>query len=97
VARTGGARYSTPDSEVYRYLTSMGMLPHPPGSKLPVSVYQYLPKISKQGQHDRTFAYREPNISVLGWLLRRVTGQSVTDLFSEKIWQPCGMDRATGS
>lgn len=85
--------YSRPDSEVYRYLTSMGMLPHQPGSKLPVSVYQYLPDIAKQGEHDRIFAYREPNISVLGWLVRRVTGQSLTDLFSEKIWQPCGMNR----
>jgi hypothetical protein len=85
--------YSRPDSEVYRYLTSMGMLPHGPGSDLPVSTYQYLPRIGKQGEHNQVFAYREPNISVLGWLVRRVTDRSLTDLFSDKIWQPLGMDR----
>ena len=85
--------YNRRDSEVYRYLTSMGMLPHGPGSDLPISTYQYLPEIGKAGEHNRIFAYREPNISVLGWLVRRVTDRSLTDLFSEKIWQPLGMDR----
>lgn len=85
--------YGRPDSEVYRYLTSMGMLPHQPDSDLPISTYQYLPEISKQGQHNQVFAYREPNISVLGWLVRRVSDKSLSDLFSEKIWQPLGMDR----
>jgi len=85
--------YSRRDSEVYRYLTSMGMLPYPPGSDLPISVYQYLPNIPKEGEHNRVFAYREPNISVLGWLVRRVTGKKLTELFEEKIWQPLGMER----
>ena len=85
--------YARRDSEVYRYLTSMGMVPHGPNSELPISTYQYLPKISKAGEHNRVFAYREPNISVLGWLVRRVTDSSLTDLLSEKMWQTLGMDR----
>jgi CubicO group peptidase (beta-lactamase class C family) len=85
--------YSRQDSEVYRYLTAMGMLPSLPGADIPQSVYEYLPSIAKQGEHNCTFAYREPNISVLGWLLRRVTGMSLTDLISERIWQPLGMER----
>ena len=85
--------YNRPESEVYRYLTSMGMLPHTPGSDLPVSTYQYLPNIPKQGEHNKVFAYREPNISVLGWMVRRASGKALTDLYSEMIWQPLGMDR----
>lgn len=85
--------YRRQDSEVYRYLMAMGMLPHPPGVKALQSVYQYLPNIAKEGEHDRAFAYREPNISVLGWLLRRVTGMNLADLLSERIWQPLGMER----
>ncbi|WP_166845761.1 serine hydrolase domain-containing protein [Pseudoteredinibacter isoporae] len=85
--------YRRPDSEVYRYLMAMGMLPHPPGVKAFRSVYQYLPNIPKEGKHNKAFAYREPNISVLGWLLRRVSGMSLADLVSERIWQPLGMER----
>lgn len=38
------------------------------------------------------FAYREPNIFVLGWILRRATGRSLTSLASDLIWQHLGAE-----
>jgi CubicO group peptidase (beta-lactamase class C family) len=85
--------YLDPNSEVYQYLKSAGMVPLMPEDKGPVSIYKYLPQIKKEGDHGRIFAYREPNINVLGWIIRRATGKSLADLISEWFWQPIGTER----
>lgn len=85
--------YLDPNSEIYTYLTSAGMIPARPDYKGPLSFYDYLPKVEKQGQHNQVFAYREPNINVLGWIVRRATGKSLADLFSERYWQLMGAQR----
>ncbi len=85
--------YLDANSEIYTYLTSAGMVPAGPKYKGPLSFYGYLPKIEKQGEHNQTFAYREPNINVLGWIVRRATGKSLADLFSERYWQRMGAQR----
>jgi CubicO group peptidase (beta-lactamase class C family) len=41
----------------------------------------------------RVFVYQSINTQVLGWLVRRVTGESLADYLSQKIWQPLGMER----
>lgn len=80
-------------SEVFTYLKSAGMIPLKAKDKGPVSIYQYLPKIKKDPEHGKVFAYREPNINVLGWIIRRVTNRSLTQLVSERFWQPMGAER----
>ena len=85
--------YLDSDSEVYNYLKSAGMIPLMAKDKGPVSIYQYLPQIKKDGEHGKVFAYREPNINVLGWVVRRVTNMSLAKLVSEWFWQPMGAER----
>jgi CubicO group peptidase (beta-lactamase class C family) len=41
----------------------------------------------------RRFAYQFVNTQVLGWLVTRVTGQSLADYLSRKIWRPLGMEQ----
>jgi CubicO group peptidase (beta-lactamase class C family) len=38
------------------------------------------------------FVYRSADTQVLGWLVMRVTGKSLADYLSEKIWGPLGME-----
>jgi CubicO group peptidase (beta-lactamase class C family) len=40
-----------------------------------------------------TFVYKGADTQVLGWLVKHVTGQTLADYLSEKIWQPMGMER----
>ncbi len=39
------------------------------------------------------FAYKGADTQALGWMLRHVTGESLADYLSEKVWQPMGMER----
>jgi CubicO group peptidase (beta-lactamase class C family) len=85
--------YLDGDSEVFRYLRSAGMLPFGPDHKGPRSFYEYLPTIRGADGHGRAFAYREPNINVLGWIVRRASGQGLADLASERIWRHLGAEQ----
>ena len=85
--------YMDPKSQVYQYLASAGMIEKSGNLSAPDSVYQYLPAIKGKGVHGEAFAYREPNINVLGWLVRRVTGRSLTELCSERIWKPMNAEQ----
>jgi CubicO group peptidase (beta-lactamase class C family) len=49
-----------------------------------------LPRVSPSGAK---FAYKGADSQALGWLVRRVTGESLADYLSEKVWQPMGMER----
>jgi len=39
------------------------------------------------------FAYKGSDTQALGWIVRHVTGESLADYLSDKIWQPAGMER----
>ncbi|MDP0587784.1 MAG: serine hydrolase [Candidatus Endonucleobacter bathymodioli] len=85
--------YLDSNSEVYNYLKSAGMIPLTSKDKGPISIYHYLPQIKKDGEHGKVFAYREPNINVLGWVVRRTTNMSLAELVSKWFWQPIGAER----
>jgi CubicO group peptidase (beta-lactamase class C family) len=83
--------YADPDSEVWRYLRAGGMLPSVPGEPVE-ALCDYLETIPKEGEHGNSFAYREPNINILTWIIQRVTGKSLNELLSEMIWQHIGAE-----
>jgi CubicO group peptidase (beta-lactamase class C family) len=93
---TTGIRYSEnyadPDSEVWRYARAGSIFPRPPGYDGPQTLYEFLATLEKQGEHGEAFAYKSVNSEVLGWLIRRISGRSVGDLLSERIWQPLGAE-----
>lgn len=51
-----------------------------------------LASLSRRIQHPGRFAYRTPVADVIGWILRRATGCSLTSLISELIWKPIGAE-----
>lgn len=82
--------YMDRDSDVYRFLRSTGLIPAKPGDA--EAVAECLPTITGGQQHGGSFAYREPNIFVLGWIVRRAADCSITTLASERIWQHLGAE-----
>lgn len=84
--------YLDAGSDVWRYLRSGGMVPMAGNIDGPQSLTDYLVTVRKQGDHGKTFAYREPNINVLTWLVQRVTDTDLSALASARLWQHIGAE-----
>jgi hypothetical protein len=93
---TVGVRYSEnyadPKAEIWQYARAGGVFPRPPGDSGPTSFYGYLRTLQKEGAHGEAFAYKSVNTDVLGWLIRRATGQTVGRVLSERVWQKLGAE-----
>ncbi len=83
--------YTDPKSDVWAMRRANGTAPPEPGAP-PTSLLEYLTTQRKQGEHGRVFAYKTVNTDVLAWILRRVSGRSLSGLLSERIWQPMGAE-----
>jgi CubicO group peptidase (beta-lactamase class C family) len=53
----------------------------------------YLKGLARMAPPGTKFAYKGADTQALGWMIRRVTGESLADYLSDKIWQPMGMER----
>jgi CubicO group peptidase (beta-lactamase class C family) len=84
--------YADPKAEVWQHARAGGVFPRPPGYSGSTSFYGYLRTLQKEGEHGQAFAYKTVNTDVLGWLIRRVTGQTVGQVLSERIWQKLGAE-----
>jgi CubicO group peptidase (beta-lactamase class C family) len=70
--------------------TAAGLLPAREG--MPGTIYDFL-KIaprSVEAPHGSDFYYQNSATEAVAWALRRVTGRSLAQLVSERIWQPMG-------
>lgn len=56
----------------------------------PTNYYDYLVTVQKEGIHGEVFSYKTVNTDVMGWIVSRVTGKSIPELLSERIWKPLG-------
>lgn len=91
--RTERTDYADPQAEVWQYARAGGVFPRPPGYRSPTSFYGYLHTLQKAGPHGQAFAYKSVNTEVLGWLIRRATGQTVGQVLSERVWQKLGAEQ----
>ena len=85
--------YSDPNAEIWQYAIAGSPLPKPKDYKGPVGYYEYLQTVQKDGEHGEAFGYKSINADALGWIISKVTGKSVAQLLSEKIWQNLGMEQ----
>lgn len=94
---TTGLRYSEdyadPDADVWRYGAAGNPLPKPADYVGPRSYFEFLETVRKDGEHGVAFGYKTINTDALGWIIWRVTGQSVADLLSERIWRKMGAEQ----
>jgi CubicO group peptidase (beta-lactamase class C family) len=84
--------YANPKAEVFDYARAGGMLPYGPNYQGPRTFYEFLVKLKKEGQHGEAFAYKTVNAEILAWMVKRVSGKSLADLFSEAVWSKLGAE-----
>jgi CubicO group peptidase (beta-lactamase class C family) len=84
--------YAEPTSSIWEYARSAGLRPRPAGYDGARIVFDYLPKLRKQGEHGQAFAYKTVNTEVMSWVMARVTGRSLVQLLQERIWSPLGCE-----
>ncbi|MFZ6758738.1 serine hydrolase domain-containing protein [Undibacterium sp. Ji50W] len=84
--------YADPKAEIWDYARAGGLLPTAATYDGPKTFYDFLVKLKKEGKHDEAFAYKTVNAEVLAWIVKRATGQNLSDLLSERIWQKLGSE-----
>ena len=85
--------YADPKAEVWTYANAGSPLPKPAGYTGPRSYFEFLQTVEKKGTHGEAFGYKTINSDTLGWIIARVTGKSVAEQLSERIWSRIGAQR----
>lgn len=85
--------YADPSAEVWAHGAAGNPLPKPKDYTGPRSYYEFLQSVKPEGVHGEAFHYRTANTDALGWILARVTGKTVAQLLSERIWIPMGAEQ----
>lgn len=85
--------YADPEADIWVYSAAANPMPKPADYKGPVGYYEYLQIVRKEGQHGEAFGYKTINSDALGWIVSRVSGRSVADLLSERIWSRIGAEQ----
>jgi CubicO group peptidase (beta-lactamase class C family) len=85
--------YADPKAEIWDHVRAGSVLPRPPGYQGPQTFYEFLQTVKKEGEHGGPFAYKTVNSDALGWVIRRVTGKSVSENLSERVWRKLGMEQ----
>jgi len=82
--------YSDPKAEIWLFSAAGNPFPKPASYQGPSNYYEYLQTVQKEGTHGKVFGYKTINTDAMGWIISRVTGKSIPDLLSERIWKPLG-------
>ncbi|OWY14227.1 6-aminohexanoate hydrolase [Thioclava sp. JM3] len=85
--------YSDPNADIWQYSAAASPLPKPEGYTGPNGYWEYLQQVKPDGEHGAAFHYKTINSDMLGWIISRVTNTSVTELASERLWQPMGAEQ----
>lgn len=85
--------YADPEAGVWTYSAAGSAFPKGPDYSGPRGYYDALQGIEKTGVHGEAFGYKTPNSDVAGWLIARVTGQSLADHLSQTLWSGLGQRR----
>jgi len=85
--------YTDDNSSVWQFTRAGGFRPRPANYQGPDSFYAYIETVSKESDHGQQFAYKTINTDTLGWVLRRVTGKTVSELLAERFWSTLGMEQ----
>ena len=85
--------YSDPNADIWLYSAAASPLPKPEGYKGPDGYWEYLQQVEAEGKHGDEFHYKTINSDMLGWIISRVSGKSVTRLASERLWRRMGVEQ----
>lgn len=84
--------YTDFTSEVILHMIAAGVIAMPPNYKGPKTIYDFLKTLKKEGEHGTGFQYKTCHADALSWVISRVTGKSLAELLSERIWDKIGAE-----
>jgi CubicO group peptidase (beta-lactamase class C family) len=94
---TTGVRYSedyaNPEADIWLYSRAASPLPKPENYTGPNGYWEYLQQVKPDGEHGDAFHYKTINSDMLGWIISRVSGKSVTELASDRLWRRMGAEQ----
>ena len=94
---TTGVRYSEdyadPDADIWKYAAAASPLPRPEGYSGPNGYFEYLAQVQPEGPNGAAFHYKTVDADMVGWIVSRVAGKSVSELASEWLWRPMGAEQ----
>lgn len=82
--------YSNPNAEIWAFSAAGNPFPKPQSYNGPTNYYDYLKTVQKEGEHGEVFGYKTVNTDVMGWIISKVTGKSIPELLSDRLWKPLG-------
>ena len=85
--------YTDENSSIWEFSRAGGFRPRPPGYQGAESFYAFIERVAKAGAHGERFAYKTVNTDTLAWVMRRVTGQRISDLLTARLWTRLGMEQ----
>lgn len=85
--------YSDPNADIWKYSAAASPLPKPADYEGPNGYWEYLQQVAPEGEHGAEFHYKTINSDMLGWIISRTAGKSVTDLASERLWKKMGAEQ----
>lgn len=85
--------YTDPKADIWAHAEAGNTAPRPGGFTGPRSYFEFLQTIQKNGEHGSAFSYKTANTDALGLIVARVTGKSVAQLLSERIWRRIGAEQ----
>ena len=84
--------YSDPKAHIWDYARAGGFRAHGKDYTGPGTLYDFLLTLKKEGDHGQAFAYKTVNTELMCWIMKRVTGQGLAEMLSERIWQKLGCE-----
>lgn len=85
--------YTDDHSSIWSLSRAGGFRPRPPDYTGPDTFYDYVQTLQQATPHGERFAYKTVNTDTLGWLLRRVTGRTVSELLRDYLWLRLGVEQ----
>ena len=85
--------YTAAASPFWGFCHAIGFLPRPSDARGPDSCHGYLQATKKSHPHGERLAYKTPNTDALAWVLSRVSGKSIGELFQERFWSQLGVEQ----
>ena len=84
--------YSDPKAHIWDFARAGGFRSRGKDYNGPTTLYDFLLTLKKEGEHGQAFAYKTVNTEVMCWVMKRVTGQGLAEMLSERIWQKLGCE-----
>jgi CubicO group peptidase (beta-lactamase class C family) len=84
--------YTDPSSSIWAFGRAGHLRPRPADYQGPESFYDFIRTVAKDMPHGKRFAYKTVNTDTLAWVLRRVTGRSLSALLGDRLWSKLGIE-----